>query len=231
MPAVGSKLKVPFIVGTKEHSHKHPFAERFIEHMAPWNASSSLESSLTALEIYCLAISTPFETILELAEETGNQGETGWVPSWGKLMNVETCPYPYLPWLAMFTGTILPTKVSEAEARNQLHYGCNLNRGTLSHLNYGLKEVLGAGEFFEVQERTATNGTEAAYHFNVLVKKGKATNALYEKINEDVPAGLMYSVIEVENAWISGEKTWEEVPGTIVWNGTGATEPKEGINY
>ena len=145
-------------------------------------------------------------------------------------MDPTTCPAAYLPYLAMFTGTTIPNTATEKEARNLILYQCNLFRGTLFHIEYAIKEILGTAPF-TIQERTGASGVEEAYHFNVLVGVGKSSQALINAISAAKPGGVMFSVIEVENAWISGEKTWEEVPSTIVWNGTGATEPKEGVNY
>ena len=97
-----------------------------------------------------------------------------------------------------------------------------LYRGTLSSLEAACKRVLGVSPF-TIEERTAANGTEDAYHLNVIVGTGQASQALYNAINETKPAGLWYTILEVKNAWIQAGLQWNEVAGGLKWS-----EAKEG---
>lgn len=210
---VSSELLVPFVVG---EGSEESFAEHLIQRMKPWNTGPTY-GGMTAMEIFCHAIAAPYETLLEVAIEEGTQGEVDWLPAWSKLLNVEECPYQYLQYLGMFVGTKLPIKATEREARNQLHYGCNLNRGTRRHMEYAITEVLGPEESFLIEERTNAVPEEKAYHFLVYVRAGKITNALYEAINSAKPAGLIYEIIEEDGVWLQGGKKWSEIEGGKDW--------------
>ena len=201
MPVIGEDLTIPFTVG---ENSLEPFAERLIERLKPWMTAD--------LELYCRAIAAPFETFLRVCEETGTQGEAGWVPGWSTLLDPLTCPDAYLAYLAMFVGTSIPKTSTEAEARNLVLYHCNFNRGTLYHLEYAIEEALGAGVPFQVLERTnPETGLEDAYAFTVIIPKGKSSQTLINAINKAKPGGVMFQpIVEVENAWIEAGKTWEE---------------------
>jgi len=141
----------------------------------------------------------------------------GYVPGFGTLFNVETCPADALAYLGMFVGTVIPVGASEAEARAILEAHSGFARGTLALMEAAIERVLGVGEPFTIEERTNANGEPDAYFFVVLVPLGKASNALYEAINSVKPAGLFYEVVEVEGAWIEGALTWEGVGAGVTW--------------
>src|ERR1039458_9949405 len=149
------------------------FAERLEANMAPW-ASADLDR-------YLRSVASMFQPVATIAQEEGSDGSAGYIPPYGNLFNPATCPKSALPYLAMFVGVSLPVGGSEAEWRELVKAESGLLRGTLQSLEAACKRVLGVSPF-TIEERTAANGTEDAYHLNVLVGTGKATQALYNEI-------------------------------------------------
>ncbi len=185
------------------------FGARLSANLLPWLTSD--------LERYCEAIGVMFDPVLELVEEEGSDGEAGYVPAWGKLLNPELCPAEALPYLAQFVGVEIPAGTSESEARALLKGEAGLERGTLASIEGACARILGAGVSFAIEERTNANGEEDAYHFLVLVPPGKGSSGLVEAINAVKPAGVFFTVVEVEGAWLDGALTWEEIGAGVTW--------------
>ena len=196
--------------------------ERLIKRMSTWNTGAKVKGK-TDLERYLGATAKPMEAVREVAEETGEPGHSGYVPGYGVIFNPVTCPDKWLPFLGQFVGVEVPKTATESEARELIKAQGGLERGTLMALELAIKRVIGNSAPFTIQERTALNGSEAAYHFNVIVKPGKATIALKEAIERVKPGGVQFSLIEVANAWINASKKWSEVAGGLKW-----TEANEG---
>lgn len=158
-----------------------------------------------------------FQQVLELAEEEGSQGEPGWVPAWGKLVNPTLCPGKYLFFPAQMAGVELPKVVSEAEARELILGEAALERGTTASIEAAIKRVLGEGIKFTVEERINSEGAEDPYRFVVIVPPGHGSKALNEAIENVKPGGVFFSVVEVENAWVSASLKWNEVAEGVTW--------------
>ncbi len=172
---------------------------------------------MTDLDRYTNSIAAMFEPVLELCEEEGQDGEAAFVPPWGRLLNPELCPAIALPYLAQFVGVSIPTGASAVEGRALVKAESGLERGTLAALRMAIERTLPAGAHYLIQERTEANGTEGAYHFNVIVETGKSTQPLFEAINAVIPAGIWYSVLEVTGAWLEGTKIWSAVTAGKTW--------------
>src|ERR1700680_1746365 len=102
------------------------FGKRLFARLEPW-ASDDLAR-------YCDAIGAPWQAILELAEEEGEDGHAGYEPAWGRLFDPNACPYKALPYLAQYVGVEIPVGAGEAEARALVKAESGLNRGTRSSL-------------------------------------------------------------------------------------------------
>lgn len=165
----------------------------------------------------CDAVGVMFQSMLEVAEETGEDGTAGYIPAYGKLLDPVTCPAADLPYLGQYVGVTVPTGATEAEARALVKAEAGLERGTRKAIEAAIKRVLGVAPF-TIQERTAKGGGAAPYHFNVLVGIGKSSAALIAAIEEQKPGGLQFSVIETAGAWIAGSKKWSEVAATKKWS-------------
>ncbi len=172
---------------------------------------------MSDLELLAQVLGSMFEPTLELAEEAGSDGEAGYVPAWGTLLEVERAPLSALGYLGNYVGVTIPAGATEAEARALVKAESGLARGTRASLEAAVRRILGAAPF-TIQERTATGGGVEAYHFNILVGPGMSSQALFEAVNSVIPAGLWYSIIEVSGAWISGTKRWSEVAAGKKWS-------------
>jgi hypothetical protein len=200
------------------------FADRLIEKMEPWNTGPVIAGS-TDLERWLKALAAMFAPVEELAKEEGSDGETGYVPAWGKLFNPELCPAKFLPYLGQYVGVQIPGGASEAEARQLVKEHAGFSRGTLTSLKAAIERVLGVGVPYTIEERTnPKTGGEEAYWMTLLVPVGEKSNALMEAVNAVIPAGILYEVIEIEGAWIEGALKWSEVEATVTWANV---KPKE----
>lgn len=192
------------------------FSVRLIERLEPWMTPD--------LEILCKALGCMFEPIEELAVEEGFDGEPGYVPAWGRPFEVQSANLNELRYLSQFVGASVPQGANEAEAREIVKAESGLARGTLASLEGAIRRTLKSSAF-HVQERTnPKTGLEEAYWVTITIPKGKGGVALYAAINEVIPAGILYEVIEVENAWIEGGLKWSEVKAGLKWS----TPPVEG---
>lgn len=183
--------------------------KRYVQKLAPWITED--------LERYADSIGLMFQQVLELAEEEGSQGEPGWVPAWGKLVNPTLCPGKYLFFPAQMAGVELPKVVSEAEARELILGEAALQRGTTASIEAAIKRVLGAGVKFTVEERTNLKGEPDAYFFTVIVPPGKGSKALNEAIENVKPGGVLFGVVEIEGSWLAGTLKWNEVGAGVQW--------------
>jgi hypothetical protein len=206
-PVVGEDLIVgDFVLGEGEGE---PFAERLIQKMDPWITGD--------FELYLKAASAPYEKLEAILEEVGEQGQPGWLPPYGKILNPTTCPAAFLPWLAQFVGASVPEGATEEEARAIVLAESGLARGTLGSLEALLRKALGTTPF-EILERTnPETAANEAYALTIIVPTGHLTNAVYEEAALTIPAGIVWGVIEREGTWFSGGKRWEELPAGKSW--------------
>jgi hypothetical protein len=186
-----------------------PFASRLIEKTAPWSNAD--------WERYMRAISAPYEPVASFTEEVGEQGQPGWVPGYGKLLNPELCPAAFLPFLGQFVGVSVPKVTTAEEARVIVKAESGLARGTLGSLEALLTKALGAVPFTILERTNPVSAVEEAYALTIVVPTGHLTNAVYEEANLTIPAGIVWGVIEREGTWFSGGKKWEELPAGKSW--------------
>jgi hypothetical protein len=183
--------------------------KRLVEKLEPWITDD--------LARYADSIGQMFQSVLSVAEEEGNEGEAGWTPAWGKLLDPNQCPGSDLGYLGQFTGTEIPKTFTEAEARALVLERPNIYRGTRAHIEAEIKAVLGTTPF-TIRERTNPKGEEAAYYFLVLVPKGASSAALTTTIEENKPGGVLFSVVETGASWIAAGLKWSEAKAGLKWS-------------
>lgn len=187
------------------------FGARLETRLEPWMTED--------LARKCDAVGVIWQAMLEVAEETGEDGTAGYISAYGKLLDPATCPAKDLPYLGQFVGVEVPKGATEGEARELVKREAGLERGTLASIELAIKSVLGAGEKFTVKERTLASGAESAYWFLVYVKPGKSSAALKEAIEAVVPGGVFFTIVESTNAWINGTgKKWSEIAAGKKWS-------------
>ncbi len=186
------------------------YGKRREERLEPWLDPAGDLARL------CDAVGQMYQAILEVAEESGEDGSAGYVPPWGKLLDPVNCPAKDLPYLGQFVGVEVPKGATGAEAREAVKHEAGLERGTLASIEAAIERIIGAAPY-TIQERTEANGSEGAYHFNVLVGTGKSSTALKEAIEAVKPGGVFFSILEVKNSWLQAVKIWSAT-GATAWS-------------
>lgn len=181
-------------------------------------------SGKTDLERYEAAVAAMFTPVAELAEETGSDGETSYVPPYGVLFNPVTVPTDAMKYLAQYVGVSLPEGGTEAEWRATLKAESGLARGTKASLEALLKKALGA-KAFTILERTQTVEGDNAYWLTVVIPVGGIPASTYAEINGTLPAGIQYTILERSGVWfvVAAGKKWSAVKAGLKWS-----EAKEG---
>lgn len=113
------------------------FGARLEARLEPW-----MTEDLARL---CDGFGQMFQKVLEVAEEEGSDGEAGYVPAWGKLLDPTRCPYKDLGYLGNYVGVEIPKIATEIEARQLIKEEAGLARGTLASLEAAIRRVLELG--------------------------------------------------------------------------------------
>ena len=182
---------------------------RLKENLAPWN-TGTVTSGKTDLERYEAAVAKMFEPVAELAEETGSDGEAGYVPPYGTLFNPNTVPTDAMKYLAQYVGVELPEGGTEAEWRATLKAESGIKRGTKASLELLLVKALGVKPFF-ILERTQTVEGDNAYWVTVIIPTGGIPASTYTEINGTIPAGIWYTILERAGTIFVGTKKISEI--------------------
>lgn len=210
------------------YTPKSIMGKRFAERLTPWLTDD--------LARYADAAGQPFQPVLEVAEEEGTQGEPGWVPGWGKLLNPTTCPAKLLPYLAMYVGVQIPVTADETNARALVKAQAGRERGTLGAIEAEATRTAPPGATFLILERTNPKGEEDAYQMVIAISGiakvtwEEATGTWEEGVGSwasESPIYQMRTAVEAvkpvirinwlvsEGAtWFDDEGTWEETEGT-----------------
>lgn len=196
-----------------------PFGLRLREALAVWMTED--------LERLCAAIGgMGYNALLELIEEEGSEGEDGWVPAWGKLLNVELCPADNLRFLAQWVGVEVPKGAGEEEARALIREQPARLRGTAGAIETAIRRNLSGNKAFTLIERRNAEGVEDAYRFIVVVAPGELPSeaALVAAVNAVKPAGVFWTLIVTEgHEWVAATRTWAE--DTLEWPEYAHTNP------
>lgn len=209
-----------------------PFASRLIGKCQPWLTPD--------FEAFLRAASAPYEQVAEITEEIGEQGRPGWVPPYAVLLNPETCPVRYLPYLGNFIGVQIPVGTPEAEARALIKAESGIERGTRASVESAISRHLAPGSSFSLIERRNLADEPDPYSFLVIIQgamlnqswflttgtwesqtgkwedPGTDTTDLEAAVNATKPAGLVWSLILSEALpWLLVTGTWESQ--TTTW--------------
>lgn len=168
------------------------FGARLVGKLTPWLTDD--------LSRYADAIAVMFDPILELAEEEGTDGEPGYVPTWGKLLDPSARPYPNDPakeiarlvFLGQFVGATIPVGASESEARALVKAESGLERGTRASVESAIERSLNT---------VANQVLNPSFEYDT---PGAAPVGWVNGGNE----GKTNSVFEVVSTWaVSGERS------------------------
>ncbi|MDP9024091.1 MAG: hypothetical protein M3N13_01785, partial [Candidatus Eremiobacteraeota bacterium] len=73
---------------------------RLIESLGPWMTLH--------LAWLCDGIGASFEEVASIVLDVGFDGQPGYVPGYGKILDPATCPPAQLPFLGQFVGVSIP---------------------------------------------------------------------------------------------------------------------------
>lgn len=107
------------------------FGQRLFDFLEPWQTDH--------LAWYCNALGVMFDPVLTLADQQGSDGDSDFVPGWGSLFDVDSCPPAQLPYLGQFVGVQVPIGTSEPVARALIRAESGLNRGTLASVQSAIE--------------------------------------------------------------------------------------------
>lgn len=166
----------------------------------------------------CDAIGTMAEPLASIIEDQGFDGQAGFVPSYGNVMNPEECSAEFLPWLGMFVGVPIPEGMPEAEARELIKLELGIHRGTQASIEQAIIRTLGDVPFL-LLSRTNEAGESNPYSFVIILAKGHGEPIpVEEAIRATKPAGLKFAVIERAGTFFSGTKKWESIAAGKLWS-------------
>lgn len=212
-PVASEELELPFLLGEDEEASEESgpvttlsFADRLIARMQPWNTGPVLDGA-TDLERYLRAIAVMFEPLLAIAEETGSDGEDGYIPGYGKLFDPDECPVAWLPYLGRFVGVTIPTGAGETEARALIKAESGFARGTVGAVRSAIRRSLTVPEGtepdtqYELYERTpsplmpsvASYGSSRVLYATYAA--AKAAISTYSKAFAEVPDAFQATII------------------------------------
>jgi hypothetical protein len=145
----------------------------------------------------CDAIGAIAEPLMSVLQETGIDGEPGFVPAYGKLFDPVTCPGEYLPFLGNLIGVPVPVGASEAEARALIKAESGLERGTEASINAAIERSISRfwmpdTEYLKGQlvRHEGTPGSPLTYEVTAPFTSGATfTNLIRDPSFEDDPLG------------------------------------------
>jgi hypothetical protein len=191
------------------------FTEGVQASLAPWGATGSDWQNSN------YALGQMFEAVYQLVYPQGTPDQpAGFAASWSTLLNVDTCPTQFLPFLGMFVGVYVPPGTPDATARALIASEQGVQRGTLAAIEAAaLRNLTGASPALIIRERTAANGTPDAYHMIVgfLPSQCPSEANLIAAVEAVKPAGIQISYIEANGwAWAEAVNNWQA--DTFSWN-------------
>lgn len=98
------------------------FAQALLDNLAPMLYADAENGS--ALQYYVEGLGTLFQIVEDWASDTDT------APGWSLLIDVDRCPDEALPWLAQFTGSVLPVGISADDQRDLIRSATRWKRGT-----------------------------------------------------------------------------------------------------
>jgi hypothetical protein len=164
--------------------------KRLVAQLEPWMTPD--------LALYCDALGIMFQSVAELVEEVGTDGEPEFMPPYGKLFDPDLCPYDKLGYLAQYVGVTIPITASEPEARALIKEEQGFTRGTLASIEVAVRKSLTGAKAFQIVERRNAANKADAYWFLILVYEAgelPSQAVLETNVNAVKPGGVFYTII------------------------------------
>lgn len=162
------------------------------------NLIDQLEPYLTDdLDDFVDSLATMFD---QLELYIGLDGED----DWGILFDVDVCPYPGLPYLAMYVGERLPVGIDDAEARQWIKDAPNQQRGTVQSIYQAAKRSLTEPKLVALIERSDGTAGDHPDHLVIITYTDQTPDPaqLARDLNEVVPADIaLHRTIQDGQSW------------------------------
>jgi hypothetical protein len=145
------------------------FAAALLEALEPWRT--------THLDWYATAIGAMFQPVRDLTFDVGADGDSGYVPGWGPLLDPTLCPTAALPYLGQFVGVAVPDGADDATARAAIRAESGFSRGTLAAITKAVERSI-----------STTWAPSVAYVIDQLVQHGNPPTVYKATANFTSPA-------------------------------------------
>jgi hypothetical protein len=178
------------------------FTEVVLGDFAPWTNYDVTGDH----QVYVQAVASMFEEAYGLIKDTGSEDDpSSYVPAWSKLLDPDTCPDQFLPFLAQFNGTVVPPGTDGDQARAIIRGESGFQRGTAAAIINAAARTLIGTQTVNLFERQAADGTPDAYHMVIMVSPLELVDetALVQAVNNIKPAGIQWTLVIA--AWTIGE--------------------------
>ena len=211
-----------------------------IDALAPWMTRD--------LAFYCDALGVMLSPLHDLVADVGFDGDPGYVPGYGSLLNPETCPDEDLPYLAMFAGVQIPAGLGADQARALIINEPARKRGGPDAIVAAAKRFLTGTQSVTLIERQGPNGPDA-YWNQLLVRpeelssgvtwqqenwswagtsgtwsSGDQTAGLIAAVNAAKPGGVSIQIIRTDGfTWSSATSEW--MADTFSWSESETQRP------
>lgn len=186
--------------------------------LAPWMTDH--------LAWYVDSLAGMFEPTWDIVSEQGTDGQPGFLPGYGVLLDVDSCPASGLGYLGQYVGVAIPAGSSESTARALVRNKAGFQRGTAAAIIGAAQAWLTGTQSVSLFERTASNGTVDAYHFILVVRPEEVVDLtkLTAAVSAVKPGGVMFTVSESDSyEWVQAVHTW--AADTFSWQSTSSTQP------
>lgn len=152
------------------------------------------------------ALGSMFDPLQALIAEQGTDGEPGYLPGWGALLDPSTCPVADLPYLAQYVGVVVPTGADQATALALTRGEGGKDRGKITAIQSAIQSgistpwqpntayvtggpLLAYGSpavYYEVASAFTSGATFSATNLTVV-----APTDFYQLIERSSPAGTV----------------------------------------
>ena len=201
-----------------------PFTNGVLTSASPWTTASP-SSDLTN---YISALGSMFDTVASLLQESGDPSSPAtYTPSWSTLLNVQTCPTQFLPYLAQFVGASVPPGTDDATARNTIQMLPAQHRGTPAAIVAAAQSQLAAPQTVTLFERQNSIGGVDAYRAVLIVFQNQlltTLQAVRTAVELVKPAGIQFTYIATSGfLWSQAINSWQQ--DTMSWQQTLSIQP------
>lgn len=182
---------------------------------------AALEPVMTpSLSAVCDAWAAMIQPVDSLVMDVGIDGDPDYVPGWGTIFDIDTCPVEQLPYLAQFVGETLPAGATEAQWRQRLRDQPNKNRGTPAGIKAAARLTLSNDDgsignpdatVVFIERSASACPSLPAYGLTVGVRADQCPNpaATEAAIRSNMPAGIVLEYI------VSDDPVIDEATRTI----------------